>query len=79
MSNSSGALRCASAASARLAASPSSAGASRRDRRHFAQVAVAVEHDVAAGRKRGAAALGDRAGQRLHRDVVAHQQALESR
>src|SRR5665647_1135805 len=47
-------------------------------RAHLVEVAVAVEHDVASGGKRGAAALRDRAGQRLHRDVVAHQQAPES-
>ena len=37
-----------------------------------------MKHDVAAGGERGAAALGDRAGQGIHRDVIAHQQALES-
>ena len=48
------------------------------DRGHLGEVAVAMEHDVAAGGQCGAAALGDRAGQSIHRDVIAHQQALES-
>ena len=37
-----------------------------------------MKHDIAARGERGAAALGERAGQRIHGNVIAHQQSLES-
>ena len=45
------------------------------DRAHLVEVAVAMKHHIAAGRERRARALGERAGQRSHRYVVAHQQS----
>ena len=77
-SNSSGALRVRQRGIGALRAprprasapAPATSAISRK-------IAIAVKHDVAAGGKRGAAALGNRARQRLHRDVVAHQQSLE--
>ena len=50
-----------------------------RDRAHLVERAVAMEHDIAAGRERCAAALGERARQGLHRDVVGHQQSVEAK
>ena len=70
--------RAPSAASARRAASPASCGASAATAAHLVHLAVAVEHHVAAGRERRARALGERAGQRPHRHVVAHQQPVEA-
>ncbi len=44
---------------------------------HLVQLAVAMQDHVAAGGERRPRALGKRALQGIHRDVVAHQQALE--
>ena len=44
--------RSASAASARRGASPASTGRLGRDRAHLVELAVAMQHDVAAGRER---------------------------
>lgn len=56
----------------------------RRDRRvggdglHVGHLAAAVEHDVAAGGEDARRALGMVAAQCIHRDVVAHQQPVET-
>ena len=77
---------CADAAPRRRAQHPRAppprrpaAGTAPRNRPHLVELAVAVEDDVAAGRDRRARALGDRAGQRSHRNIVAHQQPVEIR
>ena len=64
----------------RRAASPRRQAAAQASAtsRLSSSVAVAMEHDIAAGRERRARALGKRARQGVHREVVAHQQAVES-
>src|SRR5712671_1862359 len=47
------------------------------DGAHLIEPAVAMQHHIAADRERGAAALGQRPGQGVHRYVVAHQQPVE--
>ena len=49
-----------------------------RDRFHLGEVPVAMQGHVAAGRQRRARALGQAAGQRPHREIVTHQQTVES-
>ncbi len=50
-----------------------------RHRPHLAHLAVAMQHHVAPGRPRRPRSAGDIALKRLHRDVVRHQQAHQSR
>src|SRR5471030_1685715 len=45
---------------------------------HLVALAVAVEGDVAAGRKRARRALAERAAQRLHGEIVRQQKAFEA-
>ena len=78
-SKSAGVRRAASAASARRAASPASGGHCAATCAHLVELAVAVEHDIAAGRERRAAALGERSRQGPHRHVVTHQQRRRNR
>ena len=68
----------ASAASARRARFAGEHRRLRGDRAHLRHLPVAVKHHIAAGRDRGARALGNRSGQGAHGNVVAHQQAFEA-
>ena len=45
---------------------------------HLVELTVAREHDIAAGGDRVPAALGNRAIKSIHRDVITHQQTIES-
>ena len=47
------------------------------NRDHLRQIAVAMKHNIAACRQSRAAALGNSAGESIHRHVVAHQKSLE--
>ena len=57
---------------------PASAGRRLGHRRHLVGVAVAVQDHVAAGAERAVRPLGEAAAQRLHRQVVGHQQPAEA-
>ena len=45
---------------------------------HLGEIAVAMGHEIAAGRDRSCAALGNRSGQGSHRNVITHQQTRKS-
>ena len=49
-------------------------GRRRGHREHFVHLAVAMQHHIAARRDRRLRALGQRAGQRAHGEIVAHQE-----
>jgi hypothetical protein len=53
-------------------------GSGLGDRLHLVQLSVAVQGHVAAGRQRGGGALAQGAGQRLHGQVVAHEEPVEA-
>ena len=78
MSTGSGRRRRASAASARARASPASLGGSRDDLGQLGPRAVAVEHEVASGGDRPARPLAQAARQRLHAEIVGHQQPAKA-
>ncbi len=44
---------------------------------HFLHLAVAVKHDIAAGEQSGFCTHGNRAGKRVHRQVIGHQEPVE--
>ena len=67
-----------SAASARSRAAPSSSGEASATSRASARSPLQCSAMSTPAAKRGARALAERAAQRLHREIVGHQQAVEA-
>ena len=77
-SNGSGGLAQASARAARSAARPASARRGGGDLRHLRHLAVAVQQRCRSRRPATPGAVAEAAAERLHRQVVGHQQAVEA-